>query len=127
MSASTFSRIFLICTVTVAISPMESISQISLMVSAKKDDIDKIRGLGLGADDYMTKPFSHSELVARVKAHMASTVELQLKIYSLILTPPHFSGLSACLSASAGPVCPAQDGPPGICGRCGKDLYYQGV
>ncbi len=42
-----------------------------LMVSAKKDDIDKIRGLGLGADDYMTKPFSPSELVARVKAHMS--------------------------------------------------------
>ena len=42
-----------------------------LMVSAKKDDIDKIRGLGLGADDYGTKPFSPSELVARVKAHLA--------------------------------------------------------
>jgi len=42
-----------------------------LMVSAKKDDIDKIRGLGLGADDYITKPFSPSELVARVKAHIA--------------------------------------------------------
>ena len=42
-----------------------------LMVSAKKDDIDKIRGLGLGADDYMTKPFSPSERVARVKAHLA--------------------------------------------------------
>lgn len=42
-----------------------------IMVSAKKDDIDKIRGLGLGADDYMTKPFSPSEMVARVKAHMA--------------------------------------------------------
>ena len=41
------------------------------MVSAKKDDIDKIRGLGLGADDYVTKPFSPSELVARVKAHLA--------------------------------------------------------
>ena len=41
-----------------------------LMVS-KKDDIDKIRGLGLGADDYITKPFSPSELVARVKAHLA--------------------------------------------------------
>ena len=42
-----------------------------LMVSAKKEDIDKIRGLGVGADDYMTKPFSPSELVARVKAHLA--------------------------------------------------------
>ncbi|MCR4895973.1 MAG: response regulator transcription factor [Lachnospiraceae bacterium] len=41
-----------------------------LMVSAKKDDIDKVRGLGLGADDYLTKPFSPSELVARVKAHL---------------------------------------------------------
>ena len=42
-----------------------------LIVSAKKDDIDKIRGLGLGADDYITKPFSPSELVARVKAHIS--------------------------------------------------------
>ena len=41
------------------------------MVSAKKEDIDKIRGLGVGADDYMTKPFSPSELVARVKAHLS--------------------------------------------------------
>ena len=41
-----------------------------IMVSAKKDDIDKIRGLGLGADDYMTKPFRPSELVAHVKAHL---------------------------------------------------------
>ena len=41
-----------------------------LFVSAKKDDIDKIRGLGLGADDYIVKPFSPSELVARVKAHI---------------------------------------------------------
>ena len=41
-----------------------------IMVSAKKDDIDKIRGLGLGADDYMTKPFSPRELVASVKTHL---------------------------------------------------------
>ena len=47
-----------------------------IMVSAKKDDIDKIRGLGLGADDYMTKPFSPSELVARVKAHLARYARL---------------------------------------------------
>lgn len=42
-----------------------------LLVSAKKEDIDKIRGLGLGADDYITKPFIPGELVARVKAHLA--------------------------------------------------------
>jgi DNA-binding response OmpR family regulator len=42
-----------------------------LMVSAKKDDFDKVRGLGLGADDYITKPFSPSELVARVQAHLS--------------------------------------------------------
>lgn len=42
-----------------------------LMVSARQEDIDKIRGLGLGADDYIIKPFSPSELVARVKAHLA--------------------------------------------------------
>jgi DNA-binding response OmpR family regulator len=42
-----------------------------LMVTAKMEDVDKIRGLGLGADDYIVKPFSPSELVARVKAHLA--------------------------------------------------------
>ena len=42
-----------------------------LMVSARREDIDKIRGLGLGADDYVIKPFSPNELVARVKAHIA--------------------------------------------------------
>ena len=42
-----------------------------LMVSAKREDIDKIRGLGLGADDYIVKPFSPGELVARVKAHLS--------------------------------------------------------
>lgn len=42
-----------------------------IMVSAKKDDIDKIRGLGLGADDYVTKPFNSGELMARVKAHLS--------------------------------------------------------
>lgn len=42
-----------------------------LIVSAKREDVDKIRGLGLGADDYMIKPFSPPELVARVKAHIS--------------------------------------------------------
>ena len=42
-----------------------------LIVSARKEDVDKIHGLGLGADDYMVKPFSLAELVARVKAHLS--------------------------------------------------------
>jgi DNA-binding response OmpR family regulator len=42
-----------------------------LMVTAKKEDIDKIRGLGIGADDYIVKPFSPGELVARVNAHLS--------------------------------------------------------
>ena len=41
-----------------------------LMVSARQEDVDKIRGLGLGADDYIVKPFSPGELVARVKSHL---------------------------------------------------------
>ena len=61
-----------------------------IMVSAKREDIDKIRGLGLGADDYMIKPFSPAELVARVKSHiqrynrirnsLGTTVEIESKI-----------------------------------------------
>lgn len=50
-----------------------------LMVSARKEDIDKIRGLGLGADDYISKPFSPGELVARVKAHLARYERLRGK------------------------------------------------
>lgn len=42
-----------------------------LFVSAKKEDVDKVRGLGIGADDYIVKPFSPSELVARVQAHLS--------------------------------------------------------
>ena len=75
-----------------------------IMVSAKKEDIDKIRGLGTGADDYMTKPFSPSELVARVKAHLAryerlitdnktdnDTIEIKgIKIRTAVLTADGF-------------------------------------
>ena len=46
------------------------------MVSARQEDIDKIRGLGLGADDYIVKPFSPNELVARVKGHLARYEQL---------------------------------------------------
>ncbi|MFD2333085.1 response regulator transcription factor [Cohnella sp. GCM10020058] len=42
-----------------------------LMVTARREDIDVIRGLGLGADDYIGKPFKPAELVARVKSHLA--------------------------------------------------------
>lgn len=70
-----------------------------LMVTSKKEDIDKIRGLGLGADDYMTKPFSPSELVARVKAHLARFERLtgdrsggergeQIRIRGLLIDKP---------------------------------------
>ena len=48
-----------------------------LMVTAKGEDIDKIRGLGLGADDYISKPFSPTELVARVKANLAQYERLK--------------------------------------------------
>ncbi len=50
-----------------------------LMVSARKEDVDKIRGFGLGADDYITKPFSPGELVARVNAHIARYERLKEK------------------------------------------------
>ncbi|TQI68922.1 response regulator transcription factor [Clostridium sp. KNHs216] len=47
-----------------------------LMVTARREDIDKIRGLGLGADDYIEKPFSPGVLVARVKANLAQYARL---------------------------------------------------
>lgn len=50
-----------------------------IIVSAKNEDIDKIRGLGLGADDYLTKPFSPAELVARIKSHITRYERLQGK------------------------------------------------
>ena len=50
-----------------------------IMVTAKGDEADKIRGLGLGADDYIAKPFSPTELVARVKANLAQYERLKAK------------------------------------------------
>lgn len=50
-----------------------------LMVSAKKEEIDKIKGLSLGADDYITKPFSPGELVARVKSHLQNYERMRNK------------------------------------------------
>ena len=47
-----------------------------LLVSARQEEVDKIRGLGLGADDYIVKPFSPNELVARVKGHLARYEQL---------------------------------------------------
>ena len=51
-----------------------------IIVSARNEDIDKIRGLGFGADDYLTKPFSPAELVARVKSHITRYERLKGKI-----------------------------------------------
>jgi DNA-binding response OmpR family regulator len=51
-----------------------------ILLSARGEDIDKIRGLGLGADDYMQKPFSPGELVARVRAHLARFERLTSKV-----------------------------------------------
>ena len=50
-----------------------------ILLSARGEDIDKIRGLGLGADDYMLKPFSPGELVARVRAHLSRFERLTSK------------------------------------------------
>ncbi|WP_149807860.1 response regulator, partial [Listeria monocytogenes] len=69
-----------------------------IMVTAKDSEIDKVIGLELGADDYVTKPFSNRELIARVKANLrrhsqvsASTAEeeenSELEIGSLIIHP----------------------------------------
>ena len=46
-----------------------------IMISAKKEDIDKIRGLGLGADDYITKPFKLNELLSRIKALLRRSLQ----------------------------------------------------
>ena len=61
-----------------------------ILISARSEDIDKIRGLGLGADDYIQKPFSPGELVARVRAHLSrferltsKTKPLKLKVRGL--------------------------------------------
>lgn len=57
-----------------------------IFLSAKDDDISKVRGLGLGADDYMTKPFSPNELVARVKAHIGRFERLSGEVSNDIIT-----------------------------------------
>ena len=56
-----------------------------LMLTAKDQDIDKILGLEMGADDYMTKPYNPRELVARVKAILRRTKQKELKQQEVIV------------------------------------------
>ena len=60
-----------------------------IMVSAKKDDIDKIRGLGLGADDYILKPFTPSILKAKVRNLINGRVNLKQMYTKLLVSPEH--------------------------------------
>jgi DNA-binding response OmpR family regulator len=53
-----------------------------IMLTAKSSEEDRVKGLGIGADDYVVKPFSPRELVARVKAHLRRSVKVRRKIYS---------------------------------------------
>lgn len=64
-----------------------------LIVSARKEEIDKIRAFNLGADDYITKPFSPSELVARAKAHLTRYERLLSKQESVSKAEIHIRGL----------------------------------
>ena len=79
-----------------------------LMVTARREDIDKIRGLGLGADDYIEKPFSPSLLVARVRAHLAR------------VPAPDRRAAEGEAGASGGRRAPEHGDPAGLCGRTGS-------
>ena len=71
-----------------------------LIVTARKEDIDKIRGLGLGADDYIEKPFSPNVLVARIKANLSQYERLknsdQSKRSIIDIGPVNQSGIHRC-------------------------------
>ena len=68
-----------------------------LMVTALGKDVDKIRGLGYGADDYIEKPFSPSVLVARVKAHLAQYQRLNPSaVETALLTVGPLAADTAC-------------------------------
>lgn len=68
-----------------------------LMLTGKKEEIDKIIGLEIGADDYVTKPFSVRELVARIKAILRRPKEVKLEIddYSFSDVYLNFKGQEA--------------------------------
>ena len=93
-----------------------------LIVSARGEDIDKIRGLGLGADDYITKPFSPGELIARVKSHISPASSFPrnscssasgASTPSAIRRPSWYTSIASAAASSPIPRIPSTSRPSG--------------
>lgn len=72
--------------ITMVIKLRETYDLPVIMLSAKSEDIDKITGLNMGADDYMTKPFVPMELIARVNSHLRQYQRLRKGTNEHVLT-----------------------------------------
>ena len=95
-----------------------------IIATAKKEDVDKIRGLGLGADDYIVKPFSPSELVARVTAHINRYERLLSKNCESTIDKNDVVEISPKLQAFLSPIL-----PPKPCAPSSKinKLYFSAI